>query len=116
VRFISHAWFDLFIIPSHIKCHKFTLLGGIGCERAGSYLQALTESNAGAWKDKEAPKGIYQLRCDTLKYALKPMKSPARIIRVIQPPILNVEKVHKNQHVCFEGRTLFSIHAGRIQL
>ena len=36
--------------------------GGVRCERAGSYLRALSESGAGAWRDKEPPRGIYQLR------------------------------------------------------
>lgn len=36
--------------------------GGVRCERAGSYLRALSESNIGAWKGKDRPKGIYQLR------------------------------------------------------
>jgi predicted sulfurtransferase len=42
--------------------------GGVRCERAGSYLRALSESNAGAWKDKPAPKGIYQLKGGIQKY------------------------------------------------
>jgi len=42
--------------------------GGVRCERAGSYLRALSESNSGAWKDKEQPKGIYQLRGGIQKY------------------------------------------------
>lgn len=36
--------------------------GGVRCERAGSYLRALSESNSGAWVGKDQPKGIYQLR------------------------------------------------------
>ena len=36
--------------------------GGVHRERAGSYLRALSESGAGAWRDKEPPRGIYQLR------------------------------------------------------
>jgi len=42
--------------------------GGVRCERAGSYLRALSESNTGAWKDKERPKGIYQLHGGIQKY------------------------------------------------
>jgi len=42
--------------------------GGVRCERAGSYLRALSESNSGAWKDKERPKGIYQLHGGIQKY------------------------------------------------
>ena len=42
--------------------------GGVRCERAGSYLRALSESNVGAWKGKERPKGIYQLRGGIQKY------------------------------------------------
>lgn len=42
--------------------------GGVRCERAGSYLRALSESNAGAWKDKQQPKGIYQLHGGIQKY------------------------------------------------
>lgn len=44
------------------------LVGGVRCERAGSYLRALSESNTGAWKDKEQPKGIYQLQGGIQKY------------------------------------------------
>jgi hypothetical protein len=35
--------------------------GGVRCERAGSYLRALSESGEGAWKGKVPPRGIYQL-------------------------------------------------------
>ena len=42
--------------------------GGVRCERAGSYLRALSESNAGAWKDVQRPKGIYQLQGGIQKY------------------------------------------------
>ena len=48
--------------------HQNIHLGGIRCERAGSYLRALSESNAGAWKDKMAPQGIYQLSGGIQKY------------------------------------------------
>ena len=36
--------------------------GGVRCERAGSYLRALSESGSGAWRGKDPPRGIYQLR------------------------------------------------------
>ena len=36
--------------------------GGVRCERAGSYLKALSESNAGAWKGVEPPSAVYQLK------------------------------------------------------
>jgi len=42
--------------------------GGVRCERAGSYLRALSESNSGAWKGKERPKGIFQLQGGIQKY------------------------------------------------
>jgi predicted sulfurtransferase len=35
--------------------------GGVRCERASSYLRALSESNAGAWANVVPPKAIYQL-------------------------------------------------------
>mmetsp|Transcript_15576 Transcript_15576/g.33014 ORF Transcript_15576/g.33014 Transcript_15576/m.33014 type:complete len:627 (+) Transcript_15576:42-1922(+) len=45
--------------------------GGVRCERAGTYLRALSESNVGAWKGKDKPKGIYQLRGGIQKYLEK---------------------------------------------
>ncbi|KAL7534042.1 hypothetical protein ACHAXR_006711 [Thalassiosira sp. AJA248-18] len=42
--------------------------GGVRCERASSYLRAISESNTGAWRDKERPSGIYQLRGGIQKY------------------------------------------------
>ena len=42
--------------------------GGVRCERAGSYLRALSESNSGAWQGKEQTKGIYQLQGGIQKY------------------------------------------------
>lgn len=35
--------------------------GGVRCERASSYLRALSESNTGAWANVTPPKTIYQL-------------------------------------------------------
>ena len=35
--------------------------GGVRCERASSYLRALSESNTGAWANVTPPKAIYQL-------------------------------------------------------
>lgn len=35
--------------------------GGVRCERASSYLRALSESNSGAWANVSPPKTIYQL-------------------------------------------------------
>lgn len=46
-------------------------IGGVRCERAGTYLRALSESNVGAWKGKDKPKGIYQLRGGIQKYLEK---------------------------------------------
>ena len=51
---------------AHIICT--THQGGVRCERAGSYLRALSESNSGAWQGKEQPKGIYQLQGGIQKY------------------------------------------------
>ena len=42
--------------------------GGVRCERAGSYLRALSESSSGAWSGKERPKGVYQLHGGIQKY------------------------------------------------
>ncbi|KAL9178587.1 hypothetical protein ACHAXT_001925 [Thalassiosira profunda] len=42
--------------------------GGVRCERAGSYLRAISESNSGAWNGKEPPKGVYQLNGGIQKY------------------------------------------------
>ena len=50
---------------AHIMC---TFQGGVRCERAGTYLRALSESNSGAWQGKEQPKGIYQLQGGIQKY------------------------------------------------
>ena len=52
----------------HILNVLFFFSGGVRCERAGSYLRALSESNAGAWKDVQRPKGIYQLKGGIQKY------------------------------------------------
>ena len=51
---------------SHHTCTNYQ--GGVRCERAGSYLRALSESNSGAWQGKEQPKGIYQLQGGIQKY------------------------------------------------
>ena len=51
---------------SHHTCTNHQ--GGVRCERAGSYLRALSESNSGAWQGKEQPKGIYQLQGGIQKY------------------------------------------------
>ena len=42
--------------------------GGVRCERAGTYLRALSDSNSGAWQGKEKPKAIYQLKGGIQKY------------------------------------------------
>ena len=42
--------------------------GGVRCERAGSYLRAISSSNEGAWKNKDQPKGIFQLQGGIQKY------------------------------------------------
>ena len=42
--------------------------GGVRCERAGAYLRALAGSGAGAWRGKEKPTGIYQLKGGVQKY------------------------------------------------
>ncbi|EJK44769.1 hypothetical protein THAOC_36664 [Thalassiosira oceanica] len=36
--------------------------GGVRCERAGSYLKGISESNSGAWKGMEPPSAVYQLK------------------------------------------------------
>ena len=38
------------------------------CERAGTYLRALSDSNSGAWQGKEKPKAIFQLKGGIQKY------------------------------------------------
>lgn len=53
------------MLTSYVPCY---LKGGVRCERAGSYLRALSESNSGAWQGKEQPKGIYQLQGGIQKY------------------------------------------------
>lgn len=53
------------MLTSYVPCY---LIGGVRCERAGSYLRALSESNSGAWQGKEQPKGIYQLQGGIQKY------------------------------------------------
>lgn len=42
--------------------------GGVRCERAGTYLRALSDSNSGAWQGKEKPKAIFQLKGGIQKY------------------------------------------------
>lgn len=42
--------------------------GGVRCERAGTYLRALSENNSGAWQGKKKPTAIYQLKGGIQKY------------------------------------------------
>ncbi|KAL7526539.1 hypothetical protein ACHAWF_001806 [Thalassiosira exigua] len=42
--------------------------GGVRCERAGSYLRAISEGDAGAWRGKDPPKAIYQLEGGIQRY------------------------------------------------
>ena len=42
--------------------------GGVRCERAGSYLKAVSESDSGGWKGMEPPSAVYQLKGGIQKY------------------------------------------------